>query len=212
MRKRSERANQKSLYLHSTRPNEEISNRVTALSRQLEKLKSSFFIHQPIFHIMSSFQVFRIHNDGKPGPKHVAAFAFALAAKSQKTLQNQVQPSPKTIRPHQERFAPLGSFDLCRSRAQLMTCLGSRRRLKTSYVDILSGANIGRWNGGNKQLHEALSRGTRQSPPPLPLLPQLELVRYSSQPLLCRVPSVSSTPRLVLRKISGREVIGGFQR
>ncbi len=61
------------------------------LSRQLEKLK---FFHRlsDITNIMSSFQVFYFHNDGKPGPKHVAA--FALIVKSQKTLLNQVQPSP----------------------------------------------------------------------------------------------------------------------
>lgn len=84
------------------------------LSRQLEKFKSLFFFHRlsDITNIMSSFQVFYFHNDGKPGPKHVAA--FALIVKSQKTLLNQVQPSPKTIRLDQERFPSLGSFDLCR--------------------------------------------------------------------------------------------------
>lgn len=74
------------------------------LLRQLEKLKRLFFIHRlsDITQIMSSFQVFCFHNDGKPGPKHVAA--FALIVKSQNTLLNQVQPSPKTIRPDQEQL------------------------------------------------------------------------------------------------------------
>ncbi len=94
-----------------------------------------------------------------------------------------------------------------------MTCLlGSRCRLKTSYVDILLGQMLVDGMEEVSSYMRHLSQGMRQSPPPLPLLPQLELVCYNSQPPLCRVPSVISTPRLVLSKISGQEVIGGFQR
>ncbi len=93
-----------------------------------------------------------------------------------------------------------------------MTCLGSRCRLKTSYVDILLGQILADGIEEVSSHTKHLSQGMRQPPPPLPVPPQLELVRYSSQPSLCRVPSVFSTPRLVLRKISGQEVIGGFQR
>ena len=102
---------------------------------------------------MSSFQVFYFHNNGKPGPKHVAA--YALIVKSQKTLLNQVQPSPKTIRLDQERLPSLGSFDLCRWRAQLMTCFRVALSSEDELRRYLAGANIGRWNGGSKQLHEA---------------------------------------------------------
>ncbi len=94
-----------------------------------------------------------------------------------------------------------------------MTCLGSRCRLKTSYVDILLGQILADGMEKISSYTRHLSQGMRQSPPPLlPLPSQLELGRYNSQPPLCRVPSVFSIPRLVLSKISGQEVIGGFQR